>query len=285
MVNPKAILVTGASRGIGRAIALNLDKKGFLVLAGVRENKDAIALQESASERLIPLILDITSDESLQAAFLKVQEIVQHQGLYGLVNNAGILISAPIEMLNLEMLRQQLEVNVIAQVAVTQTFLPLLHMAKGRIINMSSISGILAVPFLGAYCASKFALEAISDSMRMELKPFGIHVASIEPSFVKTKIWQAALERKNLIRPNVQPDIINYYTQSMEKMGNTALQATSSASSPEKIARVVTKAFITNSPKSHYCVDRETTLAKISTFLPTPFKQWLLYRRFNLFEK
>lgn len=285
MVNPKAILVTGASRGIGRAIALNLDKKGFLVLAGVRENKDAIALQESASERLIPLILDITSDESLQAAFLKVQETVQHQGLYGLVNNAGILISAPIETLNLEMLRQQLEVNVIAQVAVTQTFLPLLHMAKGRIINMSSISGILAVPFLGAYCASKFALEAISDSMRMELKPFGIHVASIEPSFVKTKIWQAALERKNLIRPNVQPDIIHYYTQSMEKMGNTALQATGSASSPEKIAHVVTKAFITNSPKSHYCVDRETTLAKISTFLPTPFKQWLLYRRFNLFEK
>jgi NAD(P)-dependent dehydrogenase (short-subunit alcohol dehydrogenase family) len=172
-----AVVVTGASTGIGAACALRLDHLGFQVFAGVRRKEDAQALQAKASPQLMPIFLDVTDLDSITAAMHKVAITVGNSGLIGLVNNAGIAVGAPLEFIPITEFRKQLEVNVTGQLAVTQAFLPLLRLAKGRIVNMGSITGRSATPFLGAYSASKFALEALTDALRLELRPWGIWVA------------------------------------------------------------------------------------------------------------
>ena len=162
--NARAVVITGASTGIGAACAFHLDRLGFTVFAGVRKPEDGARLQQSGSDRLIPILLDVTDQPSIQRSIEIVSERVGVTGLYGLVNNAGIAVSAPLEAIPLPDLRRQLEVNVIGQVAVTQAFLTLIRQARGRIVNMGSIAGRSTIPLMGAYSASKFALEAITDA-------------------------------------------------------------------------------------------------------------------------
>ena len=187
--NNRTVVITGASTGIGAASALHLDQRGFTVFAGVRKPADGAVLQQSSSDRLIPIMLDVTDQASIQQAQAIVSERVGTTGLYGLVNNAGIAVPAPLEAISIPDLRRQLEVNVIGQVAVTQAFLPLLRQARGRIINMGSIAGRAAMPLMGPYSASKFALEAITDALRLEVQQWGIHVSIIEPGAIATPIW------------------------------------------------------------------------------------------------
>src|SRR5712691_5002789 len=182
--NPGAVVITGAASGIGEACALHLDKLGFCVFAGVRREVDGAALQGKASERLTPLLLDVTDAASIRFAVEIVATGVVETGLAGLVNNAGITVAGPLEFLPVSELRRQLEVNVIGQVAVTQAFLPLLRRGQGRIVNMGSLAGRIATPFIGPYHASKFAMEALTDSLRMELRRWGMHVSLIEPGFI-----------------------------------------------------------------------------------------------------
>src|ERR1041385_2642776 len=162
------VVVTGASKGIGRATALLLDKHGFNVFAGVRSPADGQALQKEASSNLRVIRIDVADDEQIKAAAQEVAEVVGTAGLAGLVNNAGIAVGAPLEFVPIDELRRQLDVNVVGQVAVTQAFLPCIRQARGRIINVSSIGGRVAAPNTGAYYASKFALDAITDSLRMD---------------------------------------------------------------------------------------------------------------------
>src|SRR5439155_3574156 len=147
----KSIVITGASTGIGRACALRLDRMGFRVFAGVRKTEDGEALKQQASERLTPVVIDVTDVASIARAAEMVAAEVGEAGLAGLVNDAGIAVAGPLEFIPIEELRKQLEVNVIGQIAVTQVFLPLLRKGHGRIVNMGSISGRLAVPLLGPY--------------------------------------------------------------------------------------------------------------------------------------
>ena len=154
----KAIVITGASTGIGQACALHLDKLGFRVFAGVRNETDASSLEQDSSDRLTPVYIDITKPDSILKASKIMEAELKTVGLHGLVNNAGIVIAGPLEFVPIDALRSQLEINVIGQVAVTQALLPLLRRSRGRIINMSSVSGRVATPFLGPYAASKFAL-------------------------------------------------------------------------------------------------------------------------------
>jgi NAD(P)-dependent dehydrogenase (short-subunit alcohol dehydrogenase family) len=190
MSTPPSVVITGASTGIGRDAALHLDRNGFRVFAGVRRESDAESLRNEASPKLEPLLLDVTDAAAIAAAAKRVDAEVGSAGLAGLVNNAGIGIGAPIEFLDLDELRRQLEVNVVAVVAVTQAFLPALRRARGRLVNVGSIGGRVSQPLVGPYSASKFAMEAISESERMELAPFGIDVSLIEPGAIATAIWE-----------------------------------------------------------------------------------------------
>jgi NAD(P)-dependent dehydrogenase (short-subunit alcohol dehydrogenase family) len=194
-----AVLVTGASTGIGRASALRLDQLGFQVFAGVRKDADGKALKQKAKGDFTPILLDVTDDASIAAAAKTVSKAVGNRGLAGLVNNAGIVVPGPLEFLPLGDLRSQIEVNVIGQVAVTQAFLPMLRKGRGRIVNIGSIGGRMATPFMGAYNASKFALEALTDSLRMELKPWEISVSIIEPGNIDTRIWEKGQDAADVL--------------------------------------------------------------------------------------
>ena len=174
-----AVVVTGASSGIGRACALHLAALGLQVFAGVRRAEDGAALQAASSARLTPMLLDVADETSIRAATDTITAAVGEAGLAGLVNNAGIGVAGPLEFLPLAEFRTQLEVNVTGQLAVTQALLPLLRQGRGRIVNMGSIGGRIAAPFVGPYSASKFALEALTDALRMELRPWGLHVAIV----------------------------------------------------------------------------------------------------------
>ncbi|BDG03130.1 SDR family oxidoreductase [Anaeromyxobacter oryzae] len=181
-----AVLVTGASSGMGKACALRLSEGGFTVFAAVRKQRDAQALGESGSPRLVPVILDVTRGETISEAVRTVRDAVGASGLAGLVNNAGVAVTGPIELVPLEELRRQFEINVFGQVAVTQAFLPLIRAARGRIVNVGSVGAKFALPFSGALNASKAAFELISDSLRMELRPWGIHVVLVSPGSIRT---------------------------------------------------------------------------------------------------
>ncbi len=204
--SPGAVLITGASTGIGAAAALRLDRAGFRVFAGVRKPADGEALRAQASARLTPIIIDVTDQASIDAAAAEVTQTIGGTGLAGLVNNAGISVAGPIELVPVDDLRRQLEVNVIGQVAVTQAFMPLIRAARGRVVFIGSIGGRMSTPFLGPYSASKFALEAIADAMRVEMRPWRIHVAIVEPGSIKTPFWDKGLSDAEVMERKLTPE-------------------------------------------------------------------------------
>lgn len=194
----RSCVVTGVSSGIGRAVAARLVEEGFHVFGSVRRDEDADAFRARFGDRATPLLFDVTDGPAVRRAADTVGEALGEGRLAGLVNNAGVAAPGPLLHLPIDELRRQLEINVVAQVAVTQAFAPLLGAARGRagapgrIVNISSTSGRLATPFLGAYCASKHAIEALSDALRRELLIYGIDVIVVEPGAVVTPIWDKA---------------------------------------------------------------------------------------------
>ncbi|MGN6556503.1 MAG: SDR family NAD(P)-dependent oxidoreductase, partial [Solirubrobacterales bacterium] len=185
----RSVLVTGASTGIGRATALRLDGSGWRVFAGVRREEDAESLRTAASQSLVPVFLDVTEPDQIAAVAEQVGKEAEG-GLAGLVNNAGVAIPGPLETIPLEDFRRQIEVNLVAYVAVTQAMLPQIRQAEGRVVFISSIGGRIAFPFGGPYHASKFATEAIGDVFRQELRPWGLRVSIVEPGSIDTPIWE-----------------------------------------------------------------------------------------------
>ena len=184
------VFITGCSSGIGAACRRDLMERGWRVFAGVRKEADVERLRSESAGRLQPLIIDVADEGTVQAAAQALAEAVGTAGLAGLVNNAGIAVPGPWELLTTDDLRRQLEVNVVGTHAVTRAVLPLLRRAGGRIVLMGSISGRVAPPFYGAYAASKHALEAMADTLRMELRPWRISVSIVEPDAVGTPIWE-----------------------------------------------------------------------------------------------
>lgn len=183
------VIVTGASGGIGFATSRALRERGAGVFGTHLPSEDASPLKEIG---VVPVPLDVTDADGVGRARQRVLQLLGDAPLAGLVNNAGIADGGPIEMADLDSVRRMLEVNVLGVFAVTQAFLPALREAKGRVVNVSSMSGRLAVPFLGAYCACKFALEAFSDSLRREMLPFGVRVVVVQPAITRTNIWDRA---------------------------------------------------------------------------------------------
>jgi NAD(P)-dependent dehydrogenase (short-subunit alcohol dehydrogenase family) len=261
-----AVVVTGASSGIGEATAQSLARLGFEVFAGVRTTADE---ERVRGERIVPLRIDVTEAESIEAAAEQVAAACGAAGLAGLVNNAGIAVTAPLEYVPLEELRRQLEVNLVGQVAVTQAFLPALRRARGRIVNVSSIGGRVALPLLGPYAASKFALEAVTDSLRRELRPWRIEVVSVEPSTIATPIWDKGAETAEGIVAGLPPEAEQRYGRLFDTMRAIAARGVADGLPPQAVADVVLHALTATRPRTRYLVGRDAKVsARLAALLP-----------------
>jgi NAD(P)-dependent dehydrogenase (short-subunit alcohol dehydrogenase family) len=261
--NPSgAVVVTGASTGIGRATALLLDRYGYRVFAGVRKEADAERLAADGSDRLTPITIDVTDEQSIASAKEGVSEAVGDDGLAGLVNNAGVGDGGPVEFVPIEDFRNALEVNVVGQVAVTQAFLALIRKAKGTVVFMASIGGRISSPFMSPYSASKFGLEAVGDSLRREVRPWGIDVVVVEPGSIATEIWRKGTETMNDQLARMPEDASRLYGPQLARFGKAFLEGTGGRGiPPEKVGEVVHKAISSDRPKTRYLVGTDAKVA------------------------
>lgn len=273
----RAVVITGASTGIGAACARALDGLGFHVFAGVRRAEDGDRLRDAGSPRLTPVYVDVTDAGAIAAAHALVQSHVGSAGLAGLINNAGIAVAGPLEAVPPAELRRQLEVNVIGHVAVTQAFLPLLRAGRGRIVNMGSIAGRATMPLMGPYCASKYALEAVTDALRLELLPWGIHVAVIEPGAVATPIWEKSNTDAAALEAASSDAMTRLYAPAIAAVRKVVAQAAQRAIAPEVVARAVVHALTAARPRTRYLVGWDAKLrARMVQWLPDRWVDALL---------
>jgi NAD(P)-dependent dehydrogenase (short-subunit alcohol dehydrogenase family) len=275
----RSVLITGASTGIGEACALMLAEKGFHVFAGVRKTQDGEALCKKAKGNLEYIILEITDARCISSAVERVAKTVGDDGLYGLVNNAGIVVGGPLEFIPIEALRKQFDVNVIGQIAVTQAFLPLLRIAHGRIVNMGSIGGRVATPFQSPYNASKSAMESFTDSLRIELHPWGIHVCIIEPGNIATPIWKKSLAAFDEMSTDISPRMYDLYGSFMDGMRKYINKPRTVP--PTLVAEAVADALMSDNPKVHYLVGKDARSLVWLTYLPASIKDWLILQRLH----
>jgi len=254
----QSVVITGASTGIGKACALWMDREGWRVFAGVRKEADAAALRAEASERLTPVFVDVTDAASIAAMAAEVTEAVGEEGLHGLVNNAGMATGGVLEFVDLNELRRVLEVNVTGQLAVTQLLIPLLRQARGRIVMMSSMAGFSSTPMIGLYAASKHALEALTDALRLELHPWGIHVLSIQPGTIATPIWGKALSFAEDVVPTYPPKAMKLYGPLVEAMFKSLAKITGIPA--DAVAQAVFHALTAATPKTRYVVGQNAKI-------------------------
>jgi NAD(P)-dependent dehydrogenase (short-subunit alcohol dehydrogenase family) len=263
-----AVLISGSSTGIGRACALRLDRAGFRVFAGVRNRADAESLDAEGSERLEPVILDVTDESTIAVTRDRIEQVTGGQ-LAGLVNNAGIVVAGPIETLDLDSLRRQLEVNVTGQVAVTQAFLPQIRSAGGRVVLMASIGGRMSLPYLSPYHASKFAIEGIGDSLRQEMRPFGVHVSIIEPGSIATPFWGKGTDQVDQVLETMNPGQRELYEGSARAAAAAAGKAGERGLAPDRVAKAVEHALTASRPKTRYLVGVDARVqAAVRKLLP-----------------
>lgn len=275
----KFVLITGASTGIGEACATYLAKQGWQVFAGVRKPADAKRLAK-ISKNITAIALDITKPKQIAQAMTRISKKAGKKGLQGLVNNAGVAITGPLEFLPTAELRQQHAINFLGHVEVTQAALPLLRAGKGRVVNMSSISGKVTSPFLIPYSSSKFALEAFTDGLRRELLPWKLHVASIEPGAINTPIWTKALKGASKRRAGLPRRAEALYGPAMERMLKGAKRAAERGVSPETVAKAVEHALSAARPRTRYPVGRGTGFAIwLMRWAPDRLIDWFLTRK------
>ncbi|MBA3263058.1 MAG: SDR family oxidoreductase [Thermoleophilaceae bacterium] len=258
------VLVTGASTGIGEATALHLKELGFDSVGAVRKEADAERLR---SHGLRTVKLDVTDPGSIAAARADLGDAP----LAGLVNNAGIAVAGPLEFLPLDQLRLQLEINLVGQVAVTQQFLPSLRAGQGRIVNVSSIGGRVALPLVAAYNASKFALEAVSDSLRRELYGQGVDVIVIEPGGVRTPIWRKGNELADEIQEEMPPEAERLYGRMIAGLRRETLKIEQKTGiEPREVAEIIGRALTAKRPRTRYLVGTDAKIrGPLAKVMPT----------------
>jgi NAD(P)-dependent dehydrogenase (short-subunit alcohol dehydrogenase family) len=274
----KAVVITGASTGIGKTTALRLSQAGFIVFACVRKEADAKTLQQEMNVKT--LLLDVTNEAHIQAAVKEVREVVGEAGLWGLVNNAGIVVAGPLEFLPVSEIRKQFEVNVFAQIAVTQAFMPLLRQASGRVVMMSSIAGRFASPFLAPYAASKFALEGFSDALRRELSGWNVCVSLIEPGRIATPIWEKSVQVAEDMAKQLPPEAQKLYGKKLDLMRERAKTGTNQGVPADEVAKAVEHALVATRPNIRYVVGPDARLATLLIrFLPDRLVDWVARQR------
>ena len=279
------VLITGASTGIGAARAIRLAAAGMHVYAGVREDAAGAALRAQNAALITPLHLDVTNAGSIAAAVATLEAQLGDAGLNGLVNNAGIAIGGPLEVLPMNEIRRQFDVNVFGALAVTQAFLPQLRRARGRIVNMGSIAGRIALPFLGPYCMSKSALRAMTHALRLEVDAWGIDVALVEPGAIATPIWKKSNAAADVMQATLQNDTLAHYSRHLEGIRRVIAKAEEQAISADAVARAVEHALTAAHPKTEYLVGNDARMrAAINAVLPQ-FLQDRLHRWFLKFPR
>lgn len=269
----KSVVISGASTGIGRACALHMDRLGWQVFAGVRSQRDAASLRREASACLVPIILEVTKTASIRRAVTAVSRALHGSGLSGLVNNAGIPYGGPVEFLDLKEVRRLYDVNFFGAIAVTQAFLPLLRQGRGRVVNMSSVGGMVSAPFVSPYASSKFALEALSDSLRMELHPWGLHVAVIQPGAIDTPIWDKAGDVIQTLVKGAPGEGLELYGTAIRGMSGRFVRH---GISSDSVTRAVAHALASAHPRTRYRIGLEGMLVHLVRLLPDRLRDRLI---------
>lgn len=282
----KTVIITGASTGIGRSTAEHLAAKGWQVFAGVRKLEDGEPLV-AANKNIIPILLDVTQAEQVNAAVDTVRAALNGQKLAGLVNNAGIANMGPLAVQPLDQFKAHFDVNVFGLLRASQAFAPLLGMDEslegpaGRIVNITSVGGKLASPFLGAYTATKHAVESMTDSLRRELVIFGIDAIAVGPGAVKTPIWDKA-EKDNSGNPYSNSP----WAKPIEKFSETMLEGGRTGLAPEVIAQTIEHALTARKPKARYApVPNKLTNFTLPMLLPKRTVDGFFWKRFGLQDR
>lgn len=283
MNTKRSILVTGASSGIGKETALYLDKMGFMVFASVRKDEDKIALEEEGSDRLKAIILDVTCKDTIERAVATISKEKEYP-FYGLVNNAGIGLRGVLEATPEEEVRKVFEVNVIGLHAVTRAFLPLLRQHGGRIVNIGSEAGFMAGPSGSSYAASKYAVRAISDSLRLELIPFDIFVSYVAPTSTHSAIWDKNTAYRNQLKESVSTELFEAY-KFFFKAGEREVVEFVKPIPTIEVAKDIADALVSSNPKYEYCSGEKAQKAYRMSLLPKGFSTNYMIKRLTKFMK
>lgn len=281
-----SVLITGTSTGIGKVTALYLDRLGYQVFATVRNEQDVGSLQSQASERLKPVIMDVTDENSIDQTLEVVRQTVSDTGLDGLVNNAAVAFTSPLEFVPLDDLRRLFEVNLFGQLAIIQKFLPLLRLAGGRIVNVSSTASVLVAPFHGPYSASKLALNGLSDALRLELRPLGVKVSVIVFGSVKTPIWDKGGDLSKQVVQDYPPQVWDLYGANYRKLVDFFREMGKAGITPEEAAKAIHRALTDRHPKTRYYVGWDAHQFNLyNKLLAGRLKDWMVMRRIGLSEE
>jgi NAD(P)-dependent dehydrogenase (short-subunit alcohol dehydrogenase family) len=272
----RSVLITGTSSGIGRSSALTLAAAGWKVFAGVRKAADGNSLLAEAEGEIIPLKLDVARQDSVASA---IERLTAKSGgeLHGLVNNAGVYLPGPLELMSPAEIEQSIAVNLTGLLFVTRACLPLLRSARGRIVNISSISGLIALPGVSVYAATKHAVEAITDSLRVELMPFGVRVIAIEPGGVRTPLWaKGAARDAALERDLAGEEVRKLYAPLLQLLQKLNVQPV--GVTPETVATTVARALESSRPKDHYLIGKDARMLALLERLPDALRDRAIAR-------
>jgi NAD(P)-dependent dehydrogenase (short-subunit alcohol dehydrogenase family) len=279
----RAVLITGTSTGIGRATALYLDRLGFRVYAAVRRPQDADRLCAEGSERLRPLLMDVTDAASIERAKEVVNRAEGEAGLWGLVNNAGMGFCSPLEFTPMEQIRGLFEVNVFGLMAVTQAFLPALRQARGRIVNISSTASLLSAPFHGVYAAAKRSVNAFSTVLRMELRPYGVQVSNMLCGAIQTPIWDKAGRQTDRIMQGLPPQASQLYGDNLGTLHQYFEKISGAGIPAEEAARIIAHALTARKAKNTYFIGPD---ARMNNFLDKilygRLRDWVMLRTIGI---
>lgn len=274
------VVVTGTSSGIGRATAVQLAAEGFYVLAGVRRQEDA---EEIKQKNIEPVILDITAIDTLRALAERVEQDPLGRPLWAVVNNAGIAVNAPLEMVPLDEFRRQIEVSVIGQVAVIQALTPALLKSGGRVVNIGSVGGKISMPGFGIYSAAKYAMEAINDSLRREMSSFGLKVIMITPGGVSTSLSEKGVSTADRLSKLMTPDQHRRHDRLFDAVKAQAESWATSGIPPKKVAEVVSRAIHASNPRTRYTAGRDSALlTRLVRILPDKLLDRMLRSQMKL---
>jgi short-subunit dehydrogenase len=271
---PQSVLITGASSGIGMATALYLANLGVQVYAGVRKESDKQKLLQAESNHLTPIILDVCNQESIEKAF-ELISCENENSVFSLVNNAGLSLNGPLEILPQEDIKNLINVNVLGLLAITQTFIPIIRESRGRLVNISSGHGLLAIADKSVYAASKFAVQAISDSLRLELRPFGVHVSSVVVGKVNTSVLGKILGDREKMISQADPEVLSHYSTLIEYFDREVKNIPGIEAI--EVAEVISDAIMKAKPKTQYLVGPGAKKMKILSRFPVKMRDNMLY--------
>jgi len=271
----QAVLITGASTGIGHATALFLDKAGLKVFAGVRKENDMKKLSKEASPNLTPVMLDVCDQQTVTNTY-NIISTQLGEATFSLVNNAGLSLNGPLELLPNNDIRKLLDVNICGLLTVTKTFLPLIRQSKGRLINISSGHGLLAIPDKSVYAASKFAVQAICDSLRMELRPFGVSVSSVVVGKVNTSVLGKIVDDRKKMLEAADPDTVKDYLPLIEYFDKEVKDLPGIEAI--EVARTIHDAISQPKPKAQYLIGPGAKKMKVLSRFPMGLRDNMLYK-------